>query len=216
MGQQAVKPVMTLLSYRAVSLVTAGVRYCHRGTRRAGRLVMAAGLLLLASAWIVAEPAFGIDLRDWGRNMRRHKDWTSVEFRHPFTGMFIASRAGTEDLARYATLTLTASPLENCTANTVVVIKRRTPNPVDVERISRVGIDIDGLNFAETDARIVMPKGDQFEFIEILGPFATARLNEGRTMTISLGQGQIARFSLKGFTSAWTEARRTCRKFVRH
>ena len=198
------------------SLETAAVPFCRRQACRAGRIVIAIGPLILLSFWIVAEPAFGTDLQDWGRNMRRHQDWTNVEFRHPFTGMFIASRAGTDDLPRHATLTLTASPLDGCVASVVVVIELPSPNPADEEESIQLGIDIDSLPFSEIDARIVMPKDDHFEFIEILGPYDTARLNDRRRMTIKLGQVQIAQFSLKGFASAWGEAQKKCQEFVLH
>lgn len=193
-----------------VSAVTTRLPFC----RRAGRIAMAVVLPVLLSFWIGAEPAFGIDLRDWAQNVRRHRDWTSVEFRNPITGMYIASRAATEDLARQATLTLTASPLEGCRADAVVVIQRGSLNPSDVEELTQVSIDLDDLYFSQLDARIVLPRGDQFAFIEILGPYDTARLAHHRRMTVSLGSLRIARFSLKGFSRAWREVRRICWGFV--
>ena len=116
-------------------------------------------------------------MQDWARNVRRYENWTSVEFRDTYTGMFIASRAGTEDSARHATLTLTASPLDRCVASAVVVIELPSPNPAD-EELAQIGIGIDDLKLSRIDARIVMPKDDQFEFIEILGPYDTGRLND--------------------------------------
>jgi hypothetical protein len=196
--------------------MTVAVPLRRWGASRAGRLVMATGPVILLGFWIVAEPAFGVDLQDWGRNMRQHQDWTSVEFRNPFTGMFVASRAGTEDLKRHATLTLTASPLEGCVASTVVVIELASPNQADVEEINPVSIDIDDLRSPETGVKIVMPRGDRFEFIEIPGPYDTGRLKDRQLMAISLWHVQIARFSLKGFDSAWGEAQRVCQKFLRH
>ncbi len=186
-----------------------------RRTHPAGRIGTAIGPLILLGFWM-AEPAFGVDLQDWGRIVGRHENWTTVEFRNPSTGRFIASRAGTEDLMRHATLTLTASPSEGCVASAVVVIELESPNQTDVEDLNQVRIGIDDLPPSKTGARIVMPRGDHFEFIEILGPYDTARLNDRRMMTISLWHFQIARFSLKGFADAWGEARRLCQGSVLH
>ena len=198
------------------SRVTAAAPCRHREARHVARILITIRPLIVLTFWLLAEPAFGIDLREWARNLHHHEDWTSVEFRDPFTGMFIASRAATEDLTRHATLTLTASPVEDCLARTVVVIELASPNPADVEKFSKVGIEIDDLRLLETDAKIVMPRDDHFVFIEIPGPYDTARLNDRLMMTISLGHVQIARFSLKGFASAWGEAQTLCQGFVLH
>lgn len=190
----------------------AGKRVFTGATRREV-VKFCAGLMAL-SLLTMAHPAHGIDMQAWGRNLRHHQDWTSVEFRNPVTGIFIASRAGSEDPKRGATLTLTAAPMDGCAASVVLVIATASPNPRDAEEQVTMGFGLDDFKPAETDARIVLPRGDRFEFIEILGDFDPSTLENHRTASFSLGKILVARFSLKGFAEAWSEVQRVCQGFV--
>ena len=96
--------------------------------RSAGKLLRP---LALATALLSAGNGSGVDLGPWAREERRYHDWISVDFREPYSGLFLAARAGTEDAKSRATLTLTTAPAYSCEPETVVVIQQDKPEPKD-------------------------------------------------------------------------------------
>lgn len=167
--------------------------------------------LLLALA-----PSFAIDLSSWGRQVHSYEDWTIVEFRDPLMGKYLFSRAGTEDHERSATLTLTASPIDACAAETVIVIQLGTANTRDVSASGEIEIAIDDLVRVIVPVSIIMPRGDQFAFLKFPENYDAASLAHRKAMNVTLQGNLLARFSLKGFGSSWAEAQSTCQGFAPH
>jgi hypothetical protein len=171
-------------------------------------------LLAALMLFLGAERGDGVDLTPWARHMRHHRDWTSVDFRDPVSGLFLAARAGTEDEQRNATLTLTAAPAQGCVADFVIVLKTDTPASRDSDEFARIAVRIDALATQSLEARIVRQGGDSFIFVQILDEFRLDTLKDRKTMTVVMPDAQVANFSLEGFDSAWSTAQATCRSFA--
>jgi hypothetical protein len=164
--------------------------------------------------FLCAESGAGVDLSLWARHMRQHRDWTSVDFRDPVSGLFLAARAGTEDARSNATLTLTAAPAQGCAADFVIVFKTDAPASRDSEDFARITARIDALAPRRLGARIERQGGDPFIFVQILNEVRPDMLKDHRTMAVAIPGAQAATFSLEGFDSAWNTAQATCRAFA--
>lgn len=169
---------------------------------------LAALLLLL---WAGTDPV-AIDLGRWARHLKHHGDWTSLDFRHPETGLFLAARAGTEDPQAGATLTLTMAPAVDCVVDTVLVFKDRVPARVDAEEAIQVALAADGAPPRVARARLVRVAGDVFFFVQLAGGLPVAG-NRAR-LTVTLPDGRQAQFSLRGFEEARQAAFATCQSFL--
>jgi hypothetical protein len=167
-------------------------------------------LILFLSAGL----SCGIDFTPWARHMHQHQDWTSLDFRDPFTGLFLAARAGTEDKRSNATLTLTAMPARGCAADFVVVVKDDAPAVRDSEEFTGIAARIDDLKPQRLGARIVRQEGDPFIFVQILDEVRPDTLKDRQTMAVVLPNARVAIFSLRGFGPAWSIARATCQSFL--
>lgn len=156
----------------------------------------------------------GIDFTAWARHLRQHQAWTSLDFRDPNTGMFLAARAGTEDPKAQATLTFTAMPAQACRPDAVLVLKAAAPARRDSETLGEIRVHWDGLGRQSFRGLIVRQGGDPFVFARILDGFSPDILREHRTLRVALPDGGSAAFSLEGFESAWSMALETCRAFL--
>jgi hypothetical protein len=170
-------------------------------------------------AWVAvlalrAMPASATDLGAWAQRMTPHERWTSVEFRDPYSGEFLVSRAGTEDAKARATLTLTASPMDACLPDVVIVFERDAPAVGDLERSDAIDLQIDRRPPTRTPVRIVTQQSDRFEFVQFESPFDTRRLAGHRVLRVRRPQELRAEFSLHGFAGAWQSALARCRNFL--
>ena len=150
----------------------------------------------------------------WARHQQAHRDWTSLDFRSPTTGLFVAARAGTEDQSTRTTLTLTMAPVQGCAADAVLV--RETDAPVSTARddLIHVTIQVDDSPLQRLPARLLMEPGDFFIFVQFLSGLPFDRLKNHQVLAVSLPNGQSARFSLAGFDDAWTAAEAVCKSFL--
>lgn len=156
----------------------------------------------------------GIDLGPWARNPQQHGDWTSLDFRDPISGLFVAARAGTEDKRTDTTLTLTAAPAQSCKAETVIVKKTDTPVSKDTNKLIRLTFQVDGLPSQRLRARLVAERGDFFIFVQFLDEIPFDTLKNHRTMVVNLPNARPAVFSLAGFESAWSVTQEVCQSFL--
>jgi hypothetical protein len=108
---------------------------------------------------------------------------------------------------------LTASPIDACSAATVIVIQLGSANAREVNESGEIKITIDDLARWIVPVRIIMPRGDHFAFLQFPDGYDTASLAHHEAMTVNLQGYLIAQFSLKGFGGAWNEARSTCEGF---
>ncbi|MGZ8219036.1 hypothetical protein [Methylomagnum sp.] len=158
--------------------------------------------------------AEAVDLGPWARHVLRHGEWTSLDFRHPATGLFLAARAGTEDPRTATTLTLTAAPTQGCAAEAVIVHKAGAPASRGRDEATTASLQLDGLPPRQLRARLVMPRGDVFVFAQLLDEPPLDALKNHGTLTVSLSEVGRASFSLDGFESAWTTAWEACQAFL--
>lgn len=179
--------------------------------RPAGRLRRP---LALAALLALAGDGTGVDLGPWAREERRYQDWISVDFREPYSGLFLAARAGTEDAKSRATLTLTAAPAYRCEPETVVVIQQDKPEPKDATHTATLVAQIDAQAPRRLSARVVKERGDAFLFIEVLDQLSPDDLKNRQGLTLTLPGAPGVRFSLRGFEPAWSQALRSCRSFI--
>lgn len=159
--------------------------------------------------------AGAVDLGPWARHMLRHGEWTSLDFRHPVTGLFVAARAGIEDPRAAATLTLTAAPGQGCAAETVIVHKAGAPASREVDELRTVALQLDGPPSRRFRARLVQPRGDVFIFAQLLDELPLDELKNHGRLTADVPRAGRASFSLDGFASAWTTAQETCQAFLK-
>lgn len=155
-----------------------------------------------------------VDLGSWARHTRQHGEWTSLDFRHPVTGQFIAARAGTEDPQTHTTLTLTAAPVQNCGAELVIVHQAGAPASRGTDEPTQVGFRLNGLSPSQFRARLVIPVGDSFVFAQLLDEPPLDALRNHGSLTVDLPAIGPASFSLDGFESAWNTAQETCQMFL--
>ena len=167
--------------------------------------------LLLALA---AAPAVAIDLGLFAQRLTEHERWTSLEFRDPVSGIFIASRAGTEDPRARATLTLTASPAEICLPDIVIVYERAEDSPIDIERADILEWQLDRRRAGTMPIRIVRQQGDRFEFVQFDAALDLNKLAGRRVLRFRNPPELRAEFSLRGFSEAWRAARSVCEDFL--
>lgn len=170
--------------------------------------IVCAALLALA-----ARPAGAVDFGDWAQRMKQHEHWTSVEFRDPYSGKFLASRAGTEDRRVKATLTLTAHPADGCIPEVVIVFERGADGGGDTEKSDLLELQFDRLRPTKMPIRIVREQGDPFEFVQFAAPLDPKSLAGHRVLRLRAPPELRAEFSLRGFTAAWRTARSVCEDF---
>jgi hypothetical protein len=163
---------------------------------------------------LVVRTSEGIDLGQWARNMLYHDDWTSLDFRDPFLGMFLAARAGTDDQRTKATLAFTAAPTQRCVPEVAIAINVGQPAFTGSEQLSRVTVQFDGETPQYLAVRVVRPQDDVFVFVEFLDWLSPDLLRNYRTMAVAIPDREPMVFSLKGFDSAWNTAQATCRSFM--
>lgn len=156
----------------------------------------------------------GIEFAPWARHVRPHRAWTSLDFRNPHTGMFLAARAGTEDPKAQATLTLTAMPMQGCRPDIVLVLKTAEPAQRDSETLGEIRARWDESGRQSFRGFIVRQGGDPFVFVRILDGLSPDTLREHGTLRVALPDGGAAAFSVEGFESAWSTALETCRSFL--
>ncbi len=161
-----------------------------------------------------AVPAYGIDFGHWARHQQEHRDWTSLDFRDPDTGLFLAARAGTEDKHTHTTLTLTMAPTHGCTVDAVLVRKTDAPISVASDRFVDVTFQVDDLAPQRLSARLVTEPGDLFIFVQLLDRFPFNELKNHQVLAVILPNGHNARFSLAGFEDAWADAEEVCKSFL--
>ncbi|MBM4201787.1 MAG: hypothetical protein FJ189_10945 [Gammaproteobacteria bacterium] len=170
-------------------------------------------------AWIAVfslfpVPAAATDLGAWVQKMEPHERWHSVEFRDPYSGKFLVSRAGTEDTRARATLTLTASPLDACLPDVVIVFERDAPAVADLERSEEIQLQIDRRPPTRVPVRIVTQQRDRFEFVQFESLFDTRNLAGHRVLRVRKPPELRAEFSLRGFAGAWQTALSLCQNFL--
>lgn len=170
----------------------------------------AAALILI----LVAGASEGIDLSRWARHMVRHGDWTSLDFRDPFSGVFVAARAGTDDPRTKATLAFTAAPKQGCVPDVTIAINVGQPAVTGSEQLSRVAVQFDGGTPRYLQTRVAIPQDDVFVFLEFLKKLSPNLLRNHQTMVVTIPDGEPLTFSLKGFESAWKTAHATCLAFM--
>jgi len=163
---------------------------------------------------LVARTSEGIDLGQWARNMLHHDDWTSLDFRDPFLGMFLAARAGTDDPRTKATLTFTAALRQQCVLDVSIAINVGQPAVIGSEQLSRATVQFDGTTPRYLSVRIVSPRDDSFVFVEFLEKISPDLVRNYQTMVVAIPDREPSVFSLKGFDSAWDTAQATCRSFM--
>lgn len=156
----------------------------------------------------------GVDMSQWARHQRVHLDWTSVDFRNPDTGLFLAARAGTEDKHADVTLTLTSTPVQGCLPDTVLIRKTVSPVVSSLDEITQVAARFDSMPAQQVSSRYVTKKGDWFVFVQLIDELPMAALKTYEVLTVTLPDGHPARFSLVGFEHAWAEAESMCRAFL--
>lgn len=159
-------------------------------------------------------PATPVDLGAWAQRIRQHERWTSVEFRDPFSGQFLVSRAGTEDQRAHATLTFTASPTNACRPEVVIVFERDADGHSDVERAAGLELQIDRRRPETVPVRIVWPVADRFEFVQLEAPLDPRKLAGHGSLKLRNPPAMRATFSLHGFSDAWRTARSICEDFL--
>jgi hypothetical protein len=163
---------------------------------------------------LMAGTGEGIDLSHWARHMLRHDDWTSVDFRDPVFGMFLAARAGTDDPQTKATLAFTAAPKQECVPDVTIAINVGQPAFTGSEELARVAVQLDGTAPRYLKARIVSPQNDVFVFVELLDELDPNLLRSHRRMVVTTPDGERLTFSLKGFDRAWETAQAVCLSFM--
>ncbi len=156
----------------------------------------------------------GVDMSQWARHQRVHRDWTSVDFRDPDTGLFLAARAGTEDKHAGVTLTLTSTPVQGCAPDTVLIRKTVSPVASNRDEIAQVTARFDSMPARQLSSRYVTQIGDWFVFVQLIDELPVAALRNYQVLAVTLPDGHPARFSLVGFDHAWAEAESVCRAFV--
>jgi len=182
----------------------AAARACPRAWRWAAALILS----------LVAGTSESIDLGQWARHLVRHGDWTSLDFRDPFSGVFLAARAGTDDPRTKATLAFTAAPKQGCVPDVTIAIHVGRPAITGSEQLSRVAVQLDEGTPRYLKARIVIPQDDVFVFVEFLEKLSPNLLRNHQMMVVTIPDGERLEFSLRGFESAWKTAHATCLAFM--
>ncbi len=171
-------------------------------------------LFALCILALSAAPTYGIDFGHWARHQREHRDWTSLDFRNPATGLFLAARAGTEDRRTHTTLTLTMAPAQGCEVDAVLVKKMDTPVSTATDTTVHVTIQMDGLAPQRLPARLITEPGDLFIFVQILNGLSFGKLKDHQVLSVTLPKGDSASFSLAGFENAWAVTEKVCKSFL--
>lgn len=180
---------------------------------RQARLVRCSGLLLLF-AILLPHPVAAIDLGDWARHPARFGDWTALDFRDPATGLFLAARAGVEDPASGATLTVTGAPVDGCRFETVIVLAEAQPASDDREATWPLVLRVDGGQAQSLQAVHVRVRGDRFAFLALPADLDLGVLRRARRITFALPDGRGLEFSGTGMSPALAAAETTCRGFL--
>lgn len=160
-------------------------------------------------------PAYAVDLEGGVRDIQRHQQWRSMEFRNPQFGFFLAARASTEDKDKSANLNITI-PLDNnqCKETIELVFKLTTPAKEDIDQDGLVEFQLDERPPKLLSSKVVMANGDYFVFMRINESFRPLNLSGHRSMLANARGWGVAEFSLLGFDEAWGKARNSCNAFV--
>ncbi|RYU62486.1 hypothetical protein EWI61_03120 [Methylolobus aquaticus] len=186
-----------------------GTAAWYRGVTRGIARFFAMSVLMVLSGPIPA-----VDLGDWAQRVQQYERWTAVEFRDPYSGQYLASRAGSEDPRARATLTLTANPGEDCLPEVVIVIEHDAAILGRIDQADTLRWRVDGGATTAMPIRRIREPGDRFEFLRFERPFDLAGLAGHRRLLIRVAPDVRAEFSLRGFDGAWHAARSVCENFV--
>ena len=187
---------------------------CGTAARREGVIHGIAHLLAMGVLIALSGPILAVDLGDWAQRVQQHERWTAVDFRDPYSGQYLASRAGSEDPRARATLTLTAHPSESCLPDMVIVIERDATALSRVDQADTLEWRVDGGRARMMPVRRIREPGDRFEFLQFEQPFDLQDLARHRRLVIRVAPDARAEFSLRGFTGAWHAARSMCENFL--
>jgi hypothetical protein len=171
-------------------------------------------LLAMGVLIVLSGPILAVDLGDWAQRIQQHERWTAVDFRDPYSGQYLASRAGSEDPRARATLTLTAIPSEGCLPDVVIVIEHDAATLNRLDQADTLEWRVDSGPRRAMPVRRISEPGDRFEFLQFERPFDLEGLGRHRRLVIRVAPDVRAEFSLRGFKSAWHAARSMCENFV--
>jgi hypothetical protein len=168
-------------------------------------------ILILIS---ISESVFGVDLEQGFRNLTRHQAWMSVEVTVPLTGMFIASRAATEDKRKNATLAFTMSPKNGrCQESMEVIFDVESELSEDLNREGLIEVQVDSCRPLHLPGKIAASTGDHFVFFQLENPTLVKEVSNGKELLINVRGLGFANFSLAGFGKAWKNINNTCKGF---
>jgi len=170
---------------------------------------------MLPIAIFFALPTYGVDLETGVRNIQRHQQWQSMEFRNPQFGFFLAARASTEDKGKAATLNINFIPDNNqCKETIELLFKLDAPAAENVDREGLVEFQLDNRPPKLLTSKIVMVKGDSFVFMRVSDNFHPSDFSGHRSMLANARGWGVAEFSFSGFDEAWRRARNSCNAFL--
>jgi hypothetical protein len=167
-------------------------------------------------AAIHAASIFGMDLESGIRNLRRYQQWFAMDFRSPYSGLFLSARASTEDRRKDATLNITASPDNErgrCSEKIEVLFKLQKPAETDSDRDGLVEIQLGNTEPRLLSSKVSTLRGNEFLFVHVLGDLRPSELRGHRSLLVNARGVGFAEFSLQGFPDAWKTASATCAGF---
>ncbi|MBS4051958.1 MAG: hypothetical protein KGZ69_12230 [Methylomonas sp.] len=163
---------------------------------------------------VVSESSFGVDIEQGIRNLTRYQAWMSIEVRVPSTGMFIASRAVTEDKRKNATLAFTMSPNNgHCQESMEVIFDVGSVLSENQNKEGLIEIQVDSSSPLHLSGKIAASAGDHYLFFEVESQNLVKELFKGKELLINVRGIGLANFSLAGFSKAWKNANNTCKGF---
>lgn len=167
---------------------------------------------------IISESAFGENFEQGLRNLTRHQAWMYVEIKVPLTGLFIASRAATEDKKKNATLAFSFSPQQNrhCQESMEIIFDVGSEQLENRNSEGLVELQVDSRPPLHLPGKIAASAGDHFVFFQIEQPNFVNELSKGKDLLINVRGIGLANFSLAGFTKTWKSAYNTCGRFGVH
>jgi hypothetical protein len=173
--------------------------------------------LLISFFIFVPTLSYAIDIENGIRNIRRHQKWMSLELRHSLTGLFLASRAATEDKNKDATLNITLIREENrCRETIEVLFKLESPAEKEVWHDGLMEFALDNQRTQLLPTKVAMTKGDYFVFMQVAGGFQASTFKGHKTILVNARGWGLAEFSLLGFPDAWKTTQEKCSAFVSH
>lgn len=179
-----------------------------------GRVIEKGQKILIILLLIISKSSFGVDIEQGLRNLTRHQAWMSIEVRVPSTGMFIASRAVTEDKRKNATLAFTMSPNNgHCQEIMEVIFDVGSALSENQNREGLIEIQVDSSSPLQLSGKIAASAGDHFLFFQVERPNLVKELFKGKELLINVRGIGLADFSLAGFSKAWKNANNTCKGF---